>query len=95
MGYKKIRKGLQALFGFYLLMKFFEVLWSLIFKAALDGYNFRRALNRTYAAADAPILIHLGFIFNHFYRIYRTNIGASPAADAFIQFGFADKIDCH
>ena len=76
-------------------MKLSKVLRSFIFKAALDGYNPRRALKGTHAAANAPILIHPGFIFNHFYSIYRTNIGASPAADAFVQFGFANKIDRH
>ena len=89
------KNALKSLFGFYLLVELFEVLRPSIFRATFNGYNICRALNRTYAAADAPILIHLGFIFNHFYRIYRTNVGAGPATDAFVQFGFANKIDRH
>ena len=76
-------------------MELCKVLWPLIFKATPDGYNIRRALNGAYAAANTPILIDPGFIFNHFYRIYRTNFGAGATPNAFVQFGFANKIDRH
>ena len=88
-------KDLEPFFLFYLLMKLSEVLRSLVFNAAADGYNPRRALNSTHAAADAPILIDPGFIFNHFDSIYRANISTGPTADAFTQFGFTNKINRH
>ena len=76
-------------------MQLGKVFRGLIFKAAAYGYNICRALNGADATSDAPIRIHLWFIFNHFYGIHRANIGAGTAADTFRQLGFTDKIDGH
>ena len=88
-------KGLKSFFFFYLLMQLRKVLRRLVFNAAAYGYYICRALYGTYAASDAPIRIYLWFIVNHFYRIHRANLGAGTTADAFVQFGFANKIDRH
>ena len=80
---------------FYLPVQLNKILRPFIFNTALDGYNPRRTVDGTHAAADAPVRIHPGFIVKHLYRIYRTDIGAGPAANAFVQFGFANKIDRH
>jgi hypothetical protein len=85
----------QPPFFFYLLMQLGKVLRGLVFKAAAYGYYTCGALNSAYTTSDAPIRIYLRFIFNHFYSIYRANIGAGTAADAFLQLGFTDEIDGH
>ncbi len=86
---------LKASFLLDSLMQFGKVLRALVFSTAADGNNARRALDSAHAAAYAPIKVHPGLIFYHFDRIHRAYLGTGPAADAFVQLSFTNKIDGH
>jgi hypothetical protein len=92
---QNFQPGLQPALLFYLPVQIRKGFGSLIGQATIDGNNLSRTGNRTHPAANAPILIHLGFILDHFNGIDRADIGTGAAANAFRQFGFADKIDGH
>jgi hypothetical protein len=89
------KKTSKAFLSFDALMQIIKGFRCWISNAPLDGNNFRRAGYGTHAAADAPVCINPGSFINHFDRINRADFGTISTTDAFIKFGFTNKIYRH
>jgi hypothetical protein len=74
----RINRFYWIFFFFYLSMQLGKILRTMILESAGDRDNASRALNGAHTAADAPIMIYPGFIFNHFYSLsWRRSMSSS------------------